>query len=153
MKKRTKIIVYLNSLCLLLLIIFIASLMIYGCVLPYYQINRTLTDFEHACYSNNYNQIISIISRKSLLYELVEKDSAKSLVKLFNKFEKGFEIPSFAFHRIIDDNKLRSDLIGCHLFKIWKIDNKKKEFGYIIIIEENNRWKIKQYAFPDYLDY
>jgi hypothetical protein len=136
-----------------LLLILYASLYIYNKLIPKIILNNTLNDFEDACYRNNYHKTISMISPNCILYNSVKDNKATTLFNLFNKFEKGFELPIKTLGRIKFDKFKNSEVLGCHIFKIAKKDRKVRVFDFIMIIHEKDKWKILQYGFPDYLNY
>lgn len=115
-------------------------------------VNSTLSKFEDACYENNNEIINDLLSKEGVFGHYCRKDSNLKLKHLFNKFDRGFEIVSFtpdlSFLPIVQ----RKEIL-CDIRKIAKSDGKERDFGTIILIYENDQWKVFQYSFPDYLDY
>ncbi len=151
--KIKKYIKYSISIIFIIIAIAILISFYYYKILPEYIFNKTLTEFEEACYLHDKVKIQSMISVNSFLYKYVQNDKNNSLIVLFEKFDKGFKIPSDGCFRMNYTKIQNSEVIGGFIIKNAKKDNKERMFGLNMIIKENNKWKIVQYVFPDYINY
>ncbi len=134
-----------KSLTITTLAICIASVAFYVFVfaIPKRQLSNILVEFEGAARNRELPKLYSLVSKDAKIYRVL---SSPLLKEEFEKFEPGVEIIEANYipqgHRIWGHARMRA-----------KKDGEYRWFPDVILIKENSRWKIRQFSFPDLVDY
>ena len=104
--------------------------------------------FEIAARSNDRKAILETVSKDSLLRNLKKE----VYDEYFGKFYKGIEI-TWCIRRaekILPSNK---DRIWAEGRMKAKIDGRYREHFEFLLVNEEGKWKLSQFSFPDFVDY
>ncbi len=122
-----------------------------GCI--YYQyfyipkkiLQETLVLFETEVRNENYNELKKLVSKECAIYKYLPDPK---LSEIMRKFHLGIVVVS-ANYTVESD---RTKIHGVAKMKA-KVDGENREFDNIFIQIENGIWKIRQFGFPDFIDY
>jgi hypothetical protein len=116
---------------------------------PKRQLSNTLNNFDQAVRKQDITALKLLVSEKCEYYPYLSSDDIK---KAFNLFEPGIEVEKANYY----PKKMTSDKIAW----IWgsakmkaKIDGEYRYFDDIWSVKENGEWKVRQFFFPDIVDY
>jgi len=146
--KRTRVKTNISYLFFILLVL---AVLVYGLFIYYPEkiLSNTLAEFEKEFRHREMNAVSLLISPDSILQKIVSNEKQANYIHLaFLKFQEETIIV-----------KTRPVLLNNHLAirgftkKRAKIDGKYREFGLAVIVLEGNTWKIRQFSFPDAIDY
>lgn len=129
-------------------VLLLTGFMVYGYffVWPARRLASVLVDFERAGRAEDVGRLESVVSKDAAFYgrwgELRDE---------LSKFDHGLEVGSARYvsgepisgpTMIVGNARMRS-----------KIDGNYRLFADITLVRENGSWKLRQFAFPDYVDY
>lgn len=128
----------------------VASFYIIFFFIPKIQLSAVLSEFEDAAREKDYKKLHSIFSKESPHYEKLE---SKNLQVLFNKFEKGIIVRNARLIPFSEVEGNRANIIWGNAKMTAKIDGEERYFYDIFLVKESGDWKIRQFGFPDLVDY
>lgn len=108
--------------------------------------------FENAFYSDSPEKAKDLLDTHSPFYGKFPKYYS-IYQREFLFFEKGYKIYRARRSLYYIFNKDKAQYIWVNFSKVAKKDNKPRDYFEVLLTKENGVWKIRQYAFPDFIDY
>lgn len=117
--------------------------------------NKTLTEFESAYYSQNIERVSEVTYKGTGFYESIMVTKKGLFLTEFNKFKTGFKILKTRRYTISSDSKIipGKRVILLQISKTAKIDGRDRNFDEVELVDDNGKWKVLKFFFPDYIDY
>jgi len=114
--------------------------------------SNVFDQFEEAFYSDHPEEARALIDINTSFHKDFEK-YYPLYKREFLYFEKGYKISNTrrSLNYIFGKNKVQT--IWVFFSKVAKKDNKPRDYFEVLLTKENEVWKIRQYAFPDFIDY
>jgi hypothetical protein len=116
---------------------------------PKRQLSNTLNNFDQAVRKQDITALKLLVSEKCEYYQHL---ASEDIQKVFNLFEPGIEVEKANYY----PKKMTPDKIAW----IWgsakmkaKIDGEYRYFSEIWLVKEGSEWKVRQFFFPDLVDY
>lgn len=116
---------------------------------PERQLSNILTNFDQAVRGKDISALKLLVSEKAAIYPYLSSDDMQ---KPFNLFEPGIKVEDaqYAPNRF---NSGSNDWIWGTAKMKAKIDGEYRYFDGIWLEKEKGDWKIRQFVFPDLIDY
>ncbi|XPV67491.1 MAG: hypothetical protein ACNI25_09200 [Halarcobacter sp.] len=111
-----------------------------------------VTKFEIAIRKNDIKSLKQLVTLKKPFVKEILLPHLELYKNEFSKFYEGIEIYSCAFYPENISNINKGNIVAYGKMKA-KIDNRQRNYFKIFLEQENNEWKISQFAFPDFIDY
>jgi hypothetical protein len=129
-------------------ILLLASVAIYTYffVWPKKQLAGLLVEFELACRSNDVASLELLVSKDAPIYGKWETFCGE-----FAKFEQDIEVYRASY--VLGGRISEHTMIMGHARMRAKIDGDYRFFEDIALVKEEGSWRIRQFGFPDFLDY
>jgi len=134
------------GICVVVLLLASSAVYAYVFVLPKRHLTEVLVEFERSCRTNDIASLEMLVSKDAPIY-----GKWSVLRDEFAKFEQGIHVDGARFvsgepiseqTMITGDAKMRA-----------KIDGEYRFFADVELIQVEGSWRLRQFAFPDYLDY
>jgi hypothetical protein len=116
---------------------------------PERQLSKNLNNFDQAVRKQDIKVLKFLVSEKCVLHPYL---ASNDIQKVFNLFEPGIEVEEA--HYIPNRfNSGDNDWIWGSAKMKAKIDGEYRYFSEIWLVKEEDKWKIRQFFFPDLIDY
>jgi len=108
-------------------------------------LQETLVIFENEVRKENYEKLKEIVTEDSAIYKYLPDPKFSEIM---GRFHSGVKVVS-AMYTVGSDNKV---IFGVAKMKA-KVDGKYRVFDNLFIRYEKGIWKIRQFGFPDFINY
>lgn len=114
-----------------------------------------LSRFDAAWYANDLKKIADATYKDTGFFKLITEERTAQYYSAFNKFEPGYRIVKTSRFTISSQSKIvpGKQVIHLNIAKKAKKDGQERTFDAVDLVNDNGKWKVLRFHFPDFIDY